>query len=478
MTMRSRDLSLRQVIATVGVIAVAVLWAASPARAALSHDGSVTVEYSGTFAQSFVYQRANPAVWQGSMQFKWDEKATFALSGRAQGTPTATLVSASLTIGGGESNTYAPPNAGHTCSAKFSLRPGAPMTIFLDYSVGLVSVHALLPTSGHYVQGSAGPKSNCYVPPSGGFGFAVPHSASKGFAAAADPLAAVTVPSNPYSRPFSANGSDTQVTQTFSAVLEVVTNGKTGGPHHLKLTPAEVQAKLNALDALKQTLPAAAYPCIAAAAGTVLLTGGLSGVAVGVPLIVLGAPLCSAYYSTILAELATVKDPPRDDYWILAPATATAAAGATIAAAAGGCARWHKVAHTLCIKSTADSARLLAAAHATASVARAIAITIAREVGAQRAGNHAAAAAQDRHLRALERQFLARRRTEVAAGRALAALFHTAKATLVLDPSHAAQARRGLLAGLAKRGATRGQLALARRLLRAGRLDVLPTLGR
>ena len=103
-----------------------VLLVASPAHAALSNDGTATVEYSGNFAQSFVYQQSDPAVWQESMHVHWDEKATYQLSGRAEHNPTVKLVNETLTLGGGQSDTYAPPNASNSCSATFSKRPGAP----------------------------------------------------------------------------------------------------------------------------------------------------------------------------------------------------------------------------------------------------------------------------------------------------------------------------------------------------------------
>jgi hypothetical protein len=50
----------------VGVAMICLLvWTGS--AMALSYDGTVSVEYSGTRDQSFVYQPTNPAVWQGTL---------------------------------------------------------------------------------------------------------------------------------------------------------------------------------------------------------------------------------------------------------------------------------------------------------------------------------------------------------------------------------------------------------------------------
>ena len=127
------------------------------------------------------------------------------------------------------------------------------------------------------------------------------------------------VPSNPFSRTDSANGSGvagdgSKVTQSLTSVLQVRTNGKTAGPAPMKLTPAEVQAKKNALQALRDTLPAALYPCVSLAAGIPLLASTPLGIAVGGTLIAVAGKLCNDYLQTIRAEINTVKDPPRSDF--------------------------------------------------------------------------------------------------------------------------------------------------------------------
>lgn len=430
--------------------------AVTPA-AALSNDGTVSIEYSGKYSQSFVYQPSNPAVWQGAMQFSFDEKATYELAGNAQGRPKATLVSRSLTLSGGESNTFAPPNSALTCRATYSARAGAPDPISVYYAGGgTVGTKAFLPDSGTYVQGSdSNPQSHCYVRPSeGGFGFTISDAkAIGGFAAAEQPEATLVLPSQPYSHTYVANGSDSQTTQSFTATLQVHTSGSKPTPPPVKLTPAEVQAKRNALAALKQTLPASLYPCVTLAAGTSLLAPTPLGLAVGGSMVAVSRKICLDYINTIEAELNTVKDPPRSDFGILAKLAAPKAAASTAVA------------------------RLLAAERGTAAAAQAISTTIAREVGAQRAHHRAAAANQNRHLIALMHAFSSRRKTEIAAGKRLAAIARPAGPAR-LKSAEVAAAEAALLSKLGARGVSASHVKFAHTLFRRGPLNVLSTLGR
>jgi hypothetical protein len=434
---------------------------ATSASAALSNDGRVTIEYSGKLAQSYVADPSNPALQQGQVTFTWDETATFALSGRAEHNETSRLVSWSLTVSGGHTETLAPPNQAVSCSATFSRRPGAPNPISVFYSNDAVGVTATMPVAGTYVQSSASQfGSHCYVPPTGGLDYPTPDNASVAYEHMLLAEATVHVPSNPYSRTLSADGAGTagdgsHVTQSLSGVLQVSTNGRTGGPGHTKLTPAEVEAKRNALDALKQTLPAALYPCVSLAAGATLLAPTPLGLAIGGTLVAVAGKLCSDYYQTILAEINTVKDPPRGDFDLLAPAGASS----SIAAAS-------------------PAVRLLSAANATAAAARAISTTIAREVGAQHAHALAAARQQDRHLKALGVIFRRRRADELAAGRALATRIRQSGTAPRLSAAQVAAARSTLLGRLSARGLSNAKTSFAGRLLRPGPLDVLSTLGR
>ena len=449
---------------TAVIVGVLLCWLAAvvPAQAALSNDGTVRVEYSGKLAQAYVGDVSNPAYGQGHVTFTWDETATFALFGRAEHNEASRLLTWKLTVSGGYGFTLPPPNQGGDCSSTFSLRPGAPNPLSIFYNNNAVGVNALMPVGGQYVQSSvSSARPHCYVEPTGSVGYVPPDDATVAFEHILTNGATVPVPSNPFSRTDSANGSGvagdgSKVTQSLTSVLQVTTNGKTAGPPPMKLTPAEVQAKMDALQALRQTLPAALYPCVSLAAGTTLLAPTPLGLAVGGTLVAVGGKLCTDYLQTVVAEINTVKDPPRSDFNLLASGSAPLAA----------------------IASGSPASRLLAAAGATRSAAAAIATTLARETGARRAGKTAAAARQDRHLKALTVIFRRRWRAEVAAGRVLAAQILRTGSAPRLSAAQARAAQSTLLRRLSARGLTTANTRFARHLLRAGPLDVLSTLGR
>jgi hypothetical protein len=446
--------------ASILAVLVSALAAAVPAqaRAALSNDGTVTVEYSGKLAQTYVANPRDPAQQQGKITFVWDETATFALSGRAEQNERSRLVDWKLTVSGGHRETFAPPNSGLNCNAAFSKRPGARNPISVFYSHGAVGVTATMPVGGQFVQSSdADPRSHCYVPPTGGLDFPSPDSATLAYEHMLLDEATVRVPSNPFSRRDSANGSGiagdgSQVTQSLSGVLQVRTNGRTSPPPNQKLTPAEIQAKSNALEALKQTLPAALYPCVTLAAGTTLLSATPIGIAVGGTLVAVAGGVCADYYKTILAEIATVKDPPRGDFNLLASASSAAAAS--------------------------PARRLLGAADATRSAAEAIATTLGRETGARHAHDRAAAARQDRRLKALNGVFARRRVAEATAGRGLATQIRRSGSAPRLSAAQVQAAETTLIGRLSAHGLTPVNVRFARSLLRSGPLAVLSTLGR
>ena len=264
--------------------------------------------------------------------------------------------------------------------------------------------------------------------------------------------ATVPVPSNPFSRPDSANGTgvaqdNSKVNQSLNGVIEVTTNGQPAPPPKQGLTPAEVEAKKNALQALKDTLPAALYPCVSLAAGNALLAvPSLASYAVAAALIGLAGPLCADYSRTIMAEIATVKDPPRGDFNLLASASASRSA---TKAAAGA--------------SSAPGRRLLAAADATRTAAEAVSTTLAREVGARKAHQPAAADRQDRRLKVLIGIFARRRAAEISAGRALAASIRATGNAPRLNATRVRAAETTLLSRLSARGLSARQHALRQR---------------
>src|SRR5437588_8752565 len=97
-------LSRRRIRGLFFVGALAGVLGAVPARALA--DGFVTADYSGTWDEAYVYDPSNPAVWQQSMHFVWNEL----LTAHVGGNPTiVTVRSMKLTITGTFTSTWAPP---------------------------------------------------------------------------------------------------------------------------------------------------------------------------------------------------------------------------------------------------------------------------------------------------------------------------------------------------------------------------------
>jgi hypothetical protein len=288
----------------------------------------------------------------------------------------------------------------------------------------------------------------------------------------------VTVPSEPLSINFPktgvASGSDKQTTESLHALLQISTSGAAAaGPSKPpKLTPAQVAAKRNALEALRETTEAALYPCFSTSAGTTLITSGLLGSVVGGTLLAIAGPLCASYYTMILAEIKTVKDPPRSDFRTVAVA-APAALGA-----GAGCGGRHGAALRLCKTAGLAASRLLAASRATARLARAVETTIDRESGAERAHSKSAADRQNRALIALGKQFRKARRAEAAAGAALARIIRSHGVTIRMTAAQASAADQDLLSALSQHGLSAANGAFLAGLLKGRAFDVLSKLGR
>jgi hypothetical protein len=458
-------------------VALVLQMACATAASALSNDGTVTVEWSGTVDQSFVYQPENPSTWQGTNHFEWDAKETFALSGREEDQPTSKQLSRTLSITGTVTNIFAPPNDQMTCTGTLSARGGDapdPISFYYGGSTPRVGVSAYMPRSGYYIQSSAPDDSKCGSPDkTGGPGFVPPEDANATETTASPAMAGVAVPSDPYSMSYGGTGSDRQTTESFHARLQVTTNGDTGGAGPRKLTPAQIRAKMNVLDALKETLPAGLYPCFSTALGTTLITSGPPGAAAGGTLIAIAGPLCKAYYTMLLAEIETVKDPPRSDYRLVAHPVHFAPARRGAA-----CKRRHGAALRTCKRASVAAADLVATTRTTASVARAIKITMDRETGARRAHSVTGVRRQDHALAGLNRRFLKVRKKEAAAGAALARIIRRSGAEVRLTTAQAKVARRRLLKGLSSRGLSAAHRRYAGGLFKGHALDVLAKLGR
>jgi hypothetical protein len=467
----------RRLGSMLGVAVICLLACAGPA-VALSYDGMVSVELSGARDQSFVYDPTNPAVWQGTLHLVFDEKTTVALYGREQDAFTTKVLSESRTISGTWTNTYAPPNQAMTCTGSLSARPGAasPFKIYFGSNApGAVGVSAQTPDRGFEIQSSAPESGQCgLMDQAGGPGFVSPDSVIAAEEAASPAQATVALPSNNYSKTYTASGSDRQVTESFHATLQVSTSGPTSGPGPPpKRTPAQIQAKRNALEALRQSAPAALYPCFSTAAGVALLAAGLPGQIAGGTLIAIGGPLCTAYNSMFQSEVQTINDPPRSDYGVVvrSPRARTALAPTV------SCKGVPATASRACARARSAAQELLARTRAAAQLAKAIEVTISRETGAQRAHKTQAAARQNRKLIALDKSFADARRLERAAGSDLAKILRADRVSIRMTAGQVQSAQRGLLAALTQHKMTPANVAVVKRALTGRAVNVLNTLG-
>ncbi|MGB0092094.1 MAG: hypothetical protein WBP81_06125 [Solirubrobacteraceae bacterium] len=191
--------------------------------------GTLVVEYSGTDDQSFVDQPSDPAFWQATMHFEWDERETVALSGREQARPTTKVLSSSLTISGKIVSTYAAPHSAMSCSGTLSARPGAPNPEPVVFRAGRPALlaSAILPELGKYVQSSAAAGTDCAVGSNTGFGVgSLQLSAARAFGEAEAPEVSLGLPTRPFSRDFPAQGSDPRDTESLQASFRVTACGR------------------------------------------------------------------------------------------------------------------------------------------------------------------------------------------------------------------------------------------------------------
>ena len=438
------------------IAALLVLLVLGLAPAAARADGWVTVRYTGTFDQSFVYQPSNPSVWQATLHFTWDEREVFHLTTpdrmRSEGLQ--------ISIGGKETSTYAPPNTVQDCSFGIAPRPRAPSPILPSWSGGPVGAIALMPITGTYAMSVSptSPSPSCAIPQGGGAGVGIiPPSVLKEYTAAEDPGISVELGRPAVTRKFDADGksADGQDTASIHATLTISNSARkppAGGTTPPAVTPARKRAKLAALDALRDTLQRALYPCgVGAGVGTALLAAGPVGLAVGGTMTALGTPLCLAYLKTIKDEADTVADPPVPSYRVAARIQPVRAAAVKLPACARS--RGARSPGAVCRQLQPAVQKLLRATRETGAAAAAIDTTIGRETAALAAHDRTATALQDRTLAALGRSFSARRRAEKTAARKVAGILRSAGLDVRLDATAGAAAlsrlqRRLVAAGL------------------------------
>ncbi len=439
---------------TISALLVALALGLAPAAARA--DGWVTVRYTGTFDQSFVYQPSNPSVWQSTLHFTWDEREVFHLTtpGRVRSE------GLQISIGGKETSTYAPPNTAQDCSFGIAPRPRAPSPILPTWTGGAVGIVALMPITGTYAMSTSptSPSPSCAIPKTGGAGVGtIPPSVMREYTAAEDPGITAELGRPPVTRRFDADGksADGKDTASIHATMTVSNSARrppAAGTSPPPVTPARKRAKIAALEALRDTLQRALYPCgVGAGVGTALLAAGPVGLAVGGTMTALGTPLCLAYLKTIKDEADTVADPPVPSYRVAARIQPVRAAAVKLPA----CTRSRGAGSpgAVCRRLQPAVQKLLRATRGTGAAAAAIDTTIGRETAALAAHDRTATALQDRTLATLGRSFSARRRAETTAARTVARILRSAGLDVRLDAAAGAAAlstlqRRLVAAGL------------------------------
>lgn len=440
--------ALMNVQRAVYALAAALVLALAPAVARA--DGWVTVEYKGTVDETFIYQPSDPSAWQSTLHFAWDAREVFHLTGSDQ----VKSEGPQLTITGQQSSIYAPPNTNQNCS--FSIVPRTPLAqgqLSPLHAVwqGTESIggSAIMPITGSYAMstGATSTAPSCEIPKTGGAGVAsqLPDAVAAEFGEAEVASIAGKLGGPTVTRRFDADGvtPDGRNAASLHATLTLSNSARkpsgAGGTPPKSFTPARKQAKLNALDALKDTMQRALYPCgVGAGVGTALIAAGPVGLAVGGTMSALGTPLCLSYLKAIKAEADTVADPPQPGYRtavkihaVHAPAAKLPACPATQGAGSPG---------AVCAQLQPAGQTLLRATRATEAAATAIDTTISRETAALKAGDRKATALQDRTLTTLGRSFAARRRAEAAAAKRVAQILRNAGLNVTLDPATAASA--------------------------------------
>ena len=448
------------------VLLVSLLAALAPAAARA--DGWVTVHYTGTVDEAFIYQPKDPAVWQESLHFAWDERQTFHLTTPHKATPQAPSVS----VSGRFTATHAPPNTHLDCTFGIGPRPKARSPISVTWlENGLVSATATMPIIGTFIQAVSPTliSPGCTVNETGGAGVsgtepdaAILYQEQAFIVNLPTKLGGPTVTRTFPSKTFTS--ADGGYTSTLSGKM-TVTNTARRPPDidaaaPTDVTPARRRAKIAALDALKDTVQRALYPCgVGAGVGTALIGAGPVGLAVGGTMSALGTPLCLAYLKTIYDEVNTVKDPPQPGYRravrikpVSAGAVRLPACPASAGAGSPG---------DVCRRLATAAQKLLRTTRETAAAAAAIDTTISRGTAASRAGDRAASALQDRTLTTLGRSFAARRRAETGAARSLAQILRGAGLNVSLDDPTAGAALQTLQSRLASSGVPPAKLTAA-----------------
>jgi hypothetical protein len=450
---------------------VAVMFGALPSLALA--DRFVTADYTGTWDEAFVYQPNNPSDWQQSMHFVWDERVTARVGAT---TKIVTVRSRRLSIGGTFNSTFAPPNEARNCRGTFSVRPGAIKGGFFPLRLAMagsrLNIVARAPLNGQVTQSSG--TGDCAVAPNQGIGTAGSTPTSKS-AAAGVPVFLLRLNRRSYTKTFNTLDVNPDGTKqvSVSATFRAATSGKRRPrlpPLPPLVTPARVQAKRNALKALRASVEQALYPCSVGLAGGALLGAGPAAAPAGLVLLATGKPLCDALFKTIIDEDRTVKDPPRNDYFEVARVAA-------VRPRAASCSRFSGSTGTFCRELAAAAANVVSAFDRTEAIAAAIETTVSRDTAAARARNQAAVTLQEQALAKLGPQFGAALKSESTASGALQSVLRSRGLSLRVSVAQFKRDAKRLLRKVARHGVSAKTLKrLARPALRPRRFDPIAAL--
>jgi hypothetical protein len=193
----------------------------SVAQAKSSNAGLVAVKYSGRVSDRFVYQSSNPSLWNTALEFRWTEIEVAVLRNGAA----PKVLTSSLTVFGGERESYSSPNQ-PSCTSYFHRRRGSIVPVFIDSAGAEVSAHALLPITGSYLQSNVADNSKpCGVAMNSGPSAALNSPSNGTDAAAEDPLAELTLGGAPVTKDFKADLSDANGTSALDAELSATAVG-------------------------------------------------------------------------------------------------------------------------------------------------------------------------------------------------------------------------------------------------------------
>jgi hypothetical protein len=467
---RSRcDVRARLVLGALAL--VAGIFGALPSLALA--DRFVTADYTGTWDEAFVYQPSNPSDWQQSMHFVWDERVTARVGAS---TMIVTVRSRRLSIGGTFDSTFAPPNQARNCRGTFSVRSGAIKRGFFPLSLAMagsrLNIVARAPLNGQFAQSSG--TGDCAVAPNQSIGTAGSTPTSNS-ARAAVRVVLLGLRRRSYTKTldtFDANPDGTKQVSVHGT-FRAATSGKRQPrlpPLPPLVTPARVQAKRNALKALRASVEQALYPCSAGLAGGALLGAGPAAAPAGLVLLATGKPLCDALFKTIIDEDQTVKDPPRNDYFEVARVAA-------VQSRAASCSRFSGSTGTFCRELAAAGANVVSAFDRTRAIAAAIKTTVSRDTAAARARNQAAVNLQEQTLAKLGPQLSDALKAESTAAGAFQSLLRSRGLSVRVSVAQFKRDSKRLLRRVARHGVSAKTLKrLARPALRPRRFDPIAAL--